>query len=357
MPDRRFGRRHAHGFKRRPKQPPHRAEFEFVAERRRSAVRVDVIDLGKADARLAHRHFHRTIGTRPVGVRRGHVIGIARQAVTQNLGVNLRAARLGVLVFLEADDARAFAHHEAVAALVIRTRCLFGRVVEPRRQRARLCKARDPDRADRAFRTARQHDVGVVHHDHARGVADRMHAGRACGDDRVVGAHQSVFDADLPRDEVDQPPVDEVRRDAARPLFGEHPRLAFDARQSADPRTDRTAHTQPDALGRIDQPRIFDRLAGGVDAIDDERIDLALHLVVDTNARIEAVDMVVRFDLARDGAFVAGRVEPRDACRARAAGNDVRPATLDAAPQRGNEAKSRDDDTTHLRSFTLNRSG
>ncbi len=49
--------------------------------------------------------------------------------------------------------------------------------------------------------------------DHPRRVADRMRAGRAGGDHRMVGAHQPVFDRDLARDEVDQPAVDEVRAD------------------------------------------------------------------------------------------------------------------------------------------------
>jgi hypothetical protein len=47
------------------------------------------------------------------------VIGVARQAIAQHLGIDLRAARLGVLVFLQHDDARALAHDEAVAVGVI----------------------------------------------------------------------------------------------------------------------------------------------------------------------------------------------------------------------------------------------
>ena len=63
-------------------------------------------------------------------MRRRHVIGVARQAVADHLGVDLRAARLGVLIFLEHDDARALAHDEAVAVLVIGAAGLFGLVVE-----------------------------------------------------------------------------------------------------------------------------------------------------------------------------------------------------------------------------------
>jgi hypothetical protein len=55
---------------------------------------------------------------------------IARQAIAQDFGVDLRAALLGVLVLFQHDDARALAHHEAVAVLVIRARRLGRRVVE-----------------------------------------------------------------------------------------------------------------------------------------------------------------------------------------------------------------------------------
>src|SRR3546814_7692853 len=91
---------------------------------------------------------------------------------------------------------------------------------------------------------------------------------------------QSVFDADLARDQIDEATVDKVRRDAARPLFGEQQAFALDPRQAADARTDRAAGAQPLFLGHVDQPRVLERLARGVDAIDDERVDLALDLVI-----------------------------------------------------------------------------
>ena len=54
--------------------------------------------------------------------RRGDVVGVARQAVADDLGVDLGAALLGVLVFLEHHDAGALAHDEAVAVPVPGTR-------------------------------------------------------------------------------------------------------------------------------------------------------------------------------------------------------------------------------------------
>src|SRR3546814_10210740 len=114
-----------------------------------------------------------------------------------------------MFIFLEHDDARALAHHETVAALVIGTARLFGGVVAAHVQRARLRAAGDPDRADRRFGAASQPDVGIAVLDPARRVADRMGAGRTGGDARMVRPPQTVFDADLTRDQVDEAAVDE----------------------------------------------------------------------------------------------------------------------------------------------------
>ena len=63
-------------------------------------------------------------------MRRGDVIGVARQAIADHLGIDFRAARLGMLIFLEHDDARALAHDEAVAVLVIGPARLLRPVVD-----------------------------------------------------------------------------------------------------------------------------------------------------------------------------------------------------------------------------------
>ena len=54
-------------------------------------------------------------------MRGGDMVGIARQAVADQLGIDLGAARLRMLIFLEHDDPGALAHDEAVAVLVVRT--------------------------------------------------------------------------------------------------------------------------------------------------------------------------------------------------------------------------------------------
>ena len=65
-------------------------------------------------------------------------------------------------------------------------------------------------------------------------------------------------------------------------------------------------------LVHVRQAGILERLAGGVDRIDDERVDLALHLVVDALVGIEAIFMILRLHLAGDLGLMIGGVEPRD---------------------------------------------
>ena len=108
-----------------------------------------------------------------------------------------RAARLGVLQFLEHDAARAFAHDEAVAIAVVGARGLLRPVVEAGRQRAAGAKAGQREAVDRRFGAARDHHVGVAERDQPPGVADRVRAGRAGGDDGVVGTLEIVGDRDL----------------------------------------------------------------------------------------------------------------------------------------------------------------
>src|SRR5436190_9459734 len=280
-------------------------------------------------------------------MRRGYVIGIARQAVADDLGVDFRAARLGVLIFFEHQYARAFAHDEAVTILVVRTACLLWLVIEVGRQRAGLGKAGDADRADRGFRSAGEHDVGIVVLDHPRGVADRMRAGRAGGDDGMIRLHQAVFDRNLPGNEIDQPAVHEVRADPARPFLVQDQTLALYPGKTANPRADRAARAQLGRLVHVEKARILDRLAGGIDAEDDERIDLALGLVIDPLVRVEAIFMIRRLHFAGDAALLVAGVELRDRSGAAPRGQDVFPGGLDVAAQRRHQPETCHDDTAH----------
>ena len=103
---------------------------------------------------------------------------VGAHAEADQLGVDLRAAPLRVLVLLEHEHAGAFAEDEAVAVLVPRARGGRGIVVAGR-ERARRREAADAERRDGRLRAAGDHHVGVAVLDQPAGHADRS-AGRSC---------------------------------------------------------------------------------------------------------------------------------------------------------------------------------
>ncbi len=106
-------------------------------------MRVDVVDVTRLDAGPLESSLHATVGTVAILSRGRDVIGVARQAVSNDLGIDPRAASTGVLQLLEHDNAGAFAHDEAIAVFVVRARCPLRLIIEIRRQRAAGCKPGD----------------------------------------------------------------------------------------------------------------------------------------------------------------------------------------------------------------------
>ena len=95
-----------------------------------------------------------------------------------------RAARLGVLEFLEHDHPGAFAEDEAVAVEVERpARC--GRAVVALREGREQVEAGDAERVDHAVRAAGEHHVGVAAADHLGRLADGLRAGGTGGQARA----------------------------------------------------------------------------------------------------------------------------------------------------------------------------
>ena len=131
------------------------------------------------------------------------------------------------------------------------------------------------------------------------------------------------------------------------PFLGQHQRFALDARQAADARTDRDAGALLEIVVHVGEAGVFERLAGGVDRVDDERIDLALDLVVDALVGIEAVRVILRLHLAGDLGLLVGGVEAGDGADAALARDEVLPGRLDVAAERRHETQTCHDDTAH----------
>src|SRR5690606_18670851 len=101
----------------------------------------------------------------------------------------------------------------------------------------------------------------------------RVRAGGTRRDDSVVRTHKAVLDRDLPRHEIDETAMHEVRTDTSRAFFMEHDRFGFDARQTANARTYGAAGAEPLFFRKIGESGILDRLTGRIDAELDEQID------------------------------------------------------------------------------------
>ena len=142
--------------------------------------------------------------------------------------------------------------------------------------------------------------------------------------------------------------MDEVRADAPRSLLVEHQAFALDAGQPTDARADGHARAQLGGLVHVGKAGVLDRLAGGIETKDDERIDLALDLVVDALRGIEAIFVVGRLHLAGDAAFLIAGVELGDRTRAAFRRDDVLPAGFDVTPERRYQPETRHHDTAHL---------
>ena len=196
------------------------ARLRAVADRRRRAVRVHVADLVGRDARVLERHREGARGARAGRVGVGDVRRVGRDAVAEQLGVDLRAARLRVLELLEHDHRARLAHHEAVALEVERARRRL-RVAVPPRDRAHRAEAGDPDARHRRLGAAADHHVGAAEPDRVEAVADRhvrRRARRALGEQRPLRAelHRDPAGGEVRDDLDDRERVDAVRARARR---------------------------------------------------------------------------------------------------------------------------------------------
>src|SRR5207248_2981395 len=92
--------------------------FEPVVRRSARAVRADVAYLFGANVALVERLPHGARRAVAFGVRRCHVVRVARKPVACHLSVDARAARTRALQRLKHKDARALAWNHSLAVAV-----------------------------------------------------------------------------------------------------------------------------------------------------------------------------------------------------------------------------------------------
>ena len=275
------------------------------------------------------------------------MVSVAREAVANQFRVNARAARLCVLEFLQNDAARPFAHHEAVAIAVVRAGSRLRMVVEAGRERLAGGKSRQRQPVDGRFGAARHHDVGVAERDQAAGVADRVSARRAGGDDGMIGPFELMRDGDLAADEVDQSAWDEEGRDAPGTLLVQRYRGVIDAAETADAGADHDAGLDL-FLVRARRPvSVAERLGSRGHAEHNEVVDLPLLFRVHPVAWIEGVLGVAAGHLSGNATRQVGDVEVLDLVQPRFARDQTPPRRFDATSDRRNHSEAGDDYSPH----------
>ena len=168
----------------------HRRRLVAVVLHRAGAVRVDVADRRGVQSCLPQRIVDGLGHLDAVRPQPGHVECVAPIRESTNLGQDGGIAAAGVLVLLENQHGRAFAHDESVARCVERARRVLGVVVAGRGRPDRV-EAGDGDPGDRSVTGAGDDDIGIAVLDELVAVADGVEPRRAAGRDdrgRTVGA-------------------------------------------------------------------------------------------------------------------------------------------------------------------------
>ena len=306
-----------------------------VADRRGGRVCVDVVDLVRGDARVAQRHLEGV--HRPGRIGLGDVLRVGRKAVPGDLGIDLGAARLRMLVLLEHDDGAGLAHHETVALGVERPRCPLG-VVIAQRQRTHRRETGYPDLVHGGLGAAAEHHIRTSEPDRVEAVADRHVRGGARCALRTQGTTRAELDRDPTGTEVRNDRRNRERIDAVRAPREESVVALLERAEAADAR--RYRRTDAVCLRRDIDPGIRLRLPSrGKDQVC-EAIHPPRVLAVDPLVRVEVLDLTGEMHL------VIGVVELRDLGGARVPCKQARPRGLGIEPKWRHRAQPGDDDAS-----------
>ena len=155
-------------------------KFDLIAQRRRCAVRIDILNFGWRNSGLFQRHLHGAKAAIAGFFRRGDMIGVTAKTISDDFGINLRAALFGVFQSLPArqcprlrpsQNHRGLCHRGATRASGVSLKLVLSAL--------QAAKPGNADGADGCFRTARHHHIGVVILNetarHRQWRASRMH--------------------------------------------------------------------------------------------------------------------------------------------------------------------------------------
>ena len=276
--------------------------FQLVVHGRAGAVRVDV-QRAMGLARLLHGQAQRLRAAHGLWMRRGDVIGVAGVAVAHDFGVDVRAARLRVLVFFQREDARALAQHKALAARIEGQGRLFG--IRFLAERLQIGEPSHGQGQDGGLRAARQNGVGIAVLNGVERFANRVRGRGAGGDHRQARPLRAIADGDVASGNVADHHGYEERRHARR-ATGEQ---LFGFVHKGLHSTDAAAHVHAEAFGRdrAAQTALAHGLLGGGQRVEREGIAAAGEALIDAEGlRVE----ILHF--ARELHLVIRGIEARD---------------------------------------------
>ena len=205
-------------------------------------------------------------------------------------------------------------------------------------------EARQDQRVHARLGAAGDHRVGVAALDQLGRLADRVRAGRAGGDDGVVGALDPERDRDLSRGRVDEDVRQEARRDAVGAAVAEDVVLLHDPQKAADRRTEE----DPDPV-RVEvlEPRVAHRLVRCGDGEEHVPLELSRLLRRDQTGRVEVLH------LGGDPHRKARGVERADPVDTALSGERRAPGRRRVEAERGDGSDTGDGDTSHSATLTV----
>src|SRR5271163_2927843 len=317
------------------KDPLQRPRFDHVAQRRRRAVRVDVADIGRVELGILESGSHHA--ERAVAVGRGlrDVVRVARHAVANDFGKNIRVALLRVLERFEDQNPRPFANDKSIAPRIERPAGVSG-IVIARRERFHSSKSANPHWRNRGFGAAANHHLGCPALDNFKRIADSMSGSRTCRCCCGVRPLRSVANRDVAGSEIHDGRRNEKGRNFPRPTLDQLPVFAFDDVESAD--AGRNVDAGFIQVGVFRFPtRGFHREIRRCESHLNEAAHFCQFLFLNPPERIEILDF------AGDRAVKAGGIKLRDRANAALSGEEVLPRFLRADAQGTDQSNTRND--------------
>ena len=299
-----------------------------IPHRGAGGMRVDVVDFLGTHPGVLEPHLDRPRRTGSLGIRRGHVVSIARVAIAHDLTIDASPALLGMFQLLEHQNRRPLPHHESIPIAiegstgVLRIFIAGGHGLHGR-------KTTHAQGHNGCLSTASEHDGRIAALDRPPSLTNGVVAGRAGRAGGKVGSAQVVVESEQTRGHVQDEHRDHERADTPWSLGQQDFVLLLGGVQAADARTDVHADVVP-VLSLQIQTRIFQGTPTGIDTEVREAVGAAHFLRTrKCGHRIKPPHF------CRDLAVVGGDVKGTHAPHTAFSGNNVFPDGVGIQPQRG----------------------